>query len=176
MYIRVLTIVNIGAMLKFINMDLNYRLMNILQKFIVKPSDLLSSKLYDEKTFYKSFTSDVNNCDEELIIESPFITSRRIDILMPVFQKALIRGVAITVITRDPRNCPEEISEQAEREINFFNRIGIQTTLCDGNHHRKLALLDRRIIWEGSLNILSQNYSKEIMRRIESEKLTKQMY
>jgi len=30
----------------------------------------------------------------------------------------------------------------------------------------------RKILWEGSLNILSQNQSREIMRRIENEQIT----
>jgi hypothetical protein len=41
--------------------------------------------------------------------------------------------------------------------------------------HRKLAVIDGEILWEGSLNILSQNDSCEIMRHIESEELVHQM-
>lgn len=147
----------------------------LVERFSSPPQELLTSKLCDETTFYKAFVRDINDCSEEIIIESPYITSRRMDMLTPALQKALHRGISISVVTRDPSYYAEEIAIQAEREINFFTRIGIKTILCDGNHHRKLALLDKRIIWEGSLNILSQNYSKEIMRRIESEKLAKQM-
>lgn len=38
--------------------------------------DLLSSKLYDEKSFYPALFKDMKNCHSELIIESPFITLR----------------------------------------------------------------------------------------------------
>jgi hypothetical protein len=54
--------------------------------------------------------------------------------------------------------------------------MGVQTFLCSGNHHRKLAIIDREILWEGSLNILSQNNSREIMRRIEDAETTQQMF
>jgi len=54
--------------------------------------------------------------------------------------------------------------------------LGVQVLLCVGNHHRKLAILDRKILWEGSLNILSQTHSREIMRRIDSSKLTGEMF
>jgi hypothetical protein len=47
--------------------------------------------------------------------------------------------------------------------------------LYTAGHHRKLAILDRSILWEGSLNILSQNSSSEIMRRIQSAELAWQM-
>ena len=35
-------------------------------------------------------------------------------------------------------------------------------------HHRKLAIIDREIIYEGSLNILSYRDSCEIIRKIAS--------
>lgn len=41
--------------------------------------------------------------------------------------------------------------------------------------HRKLAIIDGCILWDGSLNILSQAHSKEIMRRPNSAILCKQM-
>jgi hypothetical protein len=47
--------------------------------------------------------------------------------------------------------------------------------LFTGDHHRKLAIVDQRILYEGSLNILSQNDSCEVMRRIHSEQLAIQM-
>jgi hypothetical protein len=44
------------------------------------------------------------------------------------------------------------------------------------HHHRKLAILDREILWEGSLNILSQSRSREIMRRIKEKKYAQEMF
>ena len=41
--------------------------------------------------------------------------------------------------------------------------------------HRKLAIIDGQILWEGSLNILSQVLSREIMRRTNSIELAHQM-
>jgi hypothetical protein len=52
--------------------------------------------------------------------------------------------------------------------------MGIQV-LYTGNHHRKVAILDRSILYEGSLNILSQNNSSEVTRRIESVPIAWQM-
>ncbi len=97
-------------------------------------------------------------------------------ILTPVFKKLLKRNVKIYVITRDPSEHNETMEVQSEEEITKFETMGVQTLLCVGNHHRKLAILDRKILWEGSLNILSQNKSREIMRRIEDEDMAIQMF
>ena len=96
--------------------------------------------------------------------------------LKPVFEELINRGVKIYVMTRDPKEHNENLEIQSEEEIHFFEVLGVQVLLCVGNHHRKLAILDRKILWEGSLNILSQIKSREIMRRIENKKLTVEMF
>lgn len=93
-----------------------------------------------------------------------------------VFEKLLEKGVKIYIFTRDPREHELPMSYQAEAEIQYFERIGIKTLICRNNHHRKLAILDKKILWEGSLNILSQNKSREIMRRIEGKESAIQMF
>lgn len=132
----------------------------------------LSSRLYDEKTFYQAFLRDLEGCRGEVIIESPYITSKRTKMLIPIFDALLSKGVKIYVMTRDPQEHEENMEIQSEEAISSFERMGIQVLLCIGNHHRKLAILDRKILWEGSLNILSQNKSREIMRRIDNKRIT----
>ncbi len=150
----------------------------ILSSWFSKPSltPLLKSKLFDENTFYEAFIKDIKKCKEEVIIESPYITCNRMELLEPVFQKLVKHGVKVHIITRSPEEHSENLARQAELEISILEEMGIQVLLCPGNHHRKLAILDRKILWEGSLNILSQAYSREIMRRIESQELTIQMF
>lgn len=140
------------------------------------PPDLATSILYDEKTFYNSFARDLLAVKDEVIIESPFITTKRMKELKPIFERLINKGVKVYIITRDPREHSKEYEEQSESEIRYFEVLGVNVLICVGNHHRKLAILDRNVLWEGSLNILSQTYSREIMRRIESKKLTEEMF
>lgn len=139
-------------------------------------NNLLDSQLHDEKTFYQTFLKNLEKCQNEVIIESPYITSGRMRTFDRMFEKLLQKGVKIYIITRDPKEHYENMEVQSEEAISWCEMAGIQVLMCMGNHHRKLALLDRKVLWEGSLNILSQTYSREIMRRIESPKLTMQMF
>ncbi len=93
-----------------------------------------------------------------------------------IFQKLLDRGVKVYIITRDPKEHEESMETQSEDAIRWCETVGIQVLLCSGNHHRKLAILDRQILWEGSLNILSQTHSREIMRRIENGETAMEMF
>src|ERR1035437_6573330 len=137
---------------------------------------MFNSTLFDEKTFYDAFIRDLEGCRSEVFIESPYITSKRAEMLTPIFKILLSKGVKIYVMTRDPKEHDESMEHQSEDAIRAFEIIGVQVLLCIGNHHRKLAILDRKILWEGSLNILSQNKSREIMRRIENETVALEMF
>lgn len=70
--------------------------------------DLADSKLLNEETFYPTLMKDLNGCGSELIIESPFITNRRLDQLLPILQKLKQRKVRVIINTRDPHEHDEE--------------------------------------------------------------------
>jgi len=90
-------------------------------------------------------------------------------------QKLKQQNVRIAITTRDPYEHDDEYRrEEAHRAVAQLQRSGIHVLYTTG-HHRKLAIIDRQILYEGSLNILSQNNSCEIMRRIESVQLAWQM-
>lgn len=130
---------------------------------------MFNSSLFDESTFYSKFGKDLLHAEHEVVIESPFITSNRARKLSPVFNKLIKRGVKIYIITRDPRLHNYPMNEQSEEVIRYFEEIGVQALVTQNNHHRKIAIIDRDILWEGSLNILSQNNSREIMRRTQGD-------
>lgn len=138
--------------------------------------ELLESSLFDELSFYQTFLQDLQNCEEEIVIESPFITYQRSKMFDRIFENLVKKGVKIYVITRDPKDHDENMEVQSEEAIQYFESIGVQVLICAGNHHRKLAILDRKVLWEGSLNILSQSRSREIMRRIKSSSLSMEMF
>lgn len=138
-------------------------------------TDLLTSKLYNEKTFYPSFIRDLKQSHTEVIIESPYLTVKRAYELAPVFRKLSKRGVKVRVNTREPRHHTRELQEQADQAIRIMKKVGVRVFLCSDLRHRKLAIIDGSLLWEGSLNILSQSNSCEIMRRTQSEKLVREM-
>ncbi len=137
---------------------------------------LLSSKLFDEETFYGSFIKDLRECKAEVIIESPYMTFKRVSMLLPAFSELIGKGVKIYLITRDPKEHDVAMKSQSEEITSALEELGVKVFFCLRNHHRKLAIVDRKILWEGSLNILSQSQSREIMRRIESKALATQMW
>lgn len=138
-------------------------------------TDFAGSLLYNQDGFYTAFLKDLNKCQHEAIIESPFITRRRLQTLLPTIQKLKNRRVRVVINIRNPlEEEKDHMRDGGMRAIAELQHLGIQV-LFTGGHHRKLAILDRQILWEGSLNILSQSDSCEVMRRIPSVQLAWQM-
>jgi len=134
---------------------------------------MIDSRLYDQNRFYKAFTCDLKHAKSYVLIESPFITIRRLDTLLPTLQKLCVKGVKVIVNTKPLEEHDTLLYRQALQAISSLQEIGV-TVLMTVGHHRKIAVIDD-ILWEGSLNILSQNDSCEVMRRIESPGLAEQM-
>lgn len=134
---------------------------------------LSATELYDEKTFYKAFMCDIAHAKVRVVIESPFITTRRFETLKGVIAKISKRGVRVVVNTREPEAHDPLMREQAATCIEKLQLLGV-TVLYTTNLHRKIAIVDD-VLWEGSLNILSQNDSCEMMRRTASSDAVAQM-
>lgn len=138
-------------------------------------NELLESALHTESTFYCSFQRDLKRAKQEVIIESPFIACKRTQNLLPIFKKLTRKGVTVRINTRNPRHHERELQIQAWQCIKWLRSVGVKVKFYDDMRHRKLVVIDRTVLWEGSLNILSQSYSKEVTRRTKSEVLAKQM-
>lgn len=148
----------------------------LLKHYNFLTPDLVASGLYSEDTFYDQFVMDLKGSKKEVIIESPYITSYRMGTFRRTFEKLVSRKVKIYVFTRHPHDHDIAMQRQAENEIRNLEMIGVHVIIDRNLNHRKIAILDRNILWEGSLNILSQSSSREVMRRIDSDKLSQEMF
>lgn len=151
--------------------------MMIANPFLTHKSIINSfeTKLFDEKQFYKAFSNDFKRAQRTVIIESPYITTRRAKEFSVLCSKLVDRGVRIAVYTRNPHHHDGVLIRESMQGIKVLKDVGVKVVECSDMRHRKLAIIDDSVLWEGSLNMLSQNGSREIMRRTVSEALCKQM-
>lgn len=122
------------------------------------------SGLYNQNTFDRQFLKDIARARSSLVIESPFIRVSRVEQLIPVIAKLRRRGVSVIINTRRPEEHDDIYETQATDAITMLQNLGV-TVLFTVKHHRKIAVIDREVFYEGSLNILSYYDSCEIMRR-----------
>jgi len=121
---------------------------------------------YDERSFWPQFLSDLQSSQKGVIILSPFASSNRTGQLMKYFVSLASRGINIRVYMKPPSEQGGHLSEQADQVVNLLREWGVNVTQRK-RMHQKIAIIDRRITWEGSLNILSHRDTGERMRRME---------
>jgi phosphatidylserine/phosphatidylglycerophosphate/cardiolipin synthase-like enzyme len=131
--------------------------------------------LFNEKTFYKAFIEDMLNAKKEIIIYSPFITKFRSEFFHRTLTALRNRNICVFIFTRPLEEQDYFMRTEIKCALKDYEELGACITYLPGFIHAKVAVIDREILWEGSLNILSQRTSKELMRRIADEDLAKQI-
>lgn len=124
--------------------------------------------LHNEGAFYPAFEEDLESAEKRAIIFSPFIQPLRTAQLMPIIRHLVEKGVEVRLFTRQGQKGD---SENSESLITLLKSVGVKVSERKGLHE-KLAFIDDRITWMGSLNILSQSRSTEQMIRFNNPRLT----
>ncbi len=141
----------------------------------VRNQSILNSRLFTEQDFYDKFMRDIKKAKKSVIIESPFLSEKRAIQFSSTIKKLRKNRVKVIIYTRVPRHQPYMLRNQATEAIYILGASGATVYECWDYRHRKIAIIDKTILWEGSLNILSQSRSRETMRRIVSTPLSRQM-
>jgi superfamily I DNA and/or RNA helicase len=115
--------------------------------------------------FYKAFEKDLRGVKSKVFLASPFTTAQGTERWMQTFRDLRAKEVEIVGFTK-PVNEKDSATNSAEIHT------GLETVFKElrpvSKMHEKLAVFDQRIVWLGSLNILSHKNSTEIMVRIDS--------
>lgn len=101
-----------------------------------------SSKLYDQNTFYPAFLRDLRRARHIAIIESPFLTERRVFTLVPESKRLAKRGVKVIINTKPFDEHTLEMKQQAIHCVGMLQNAGVEVLMTSG-HHRNLAK-----VWE----------------------------
>ncbi|HEY9785723.1 MAG TPA: phospholipase D-like domain-containing protein, partial [Candidatus Obscuribacterales bacterium] len=131
-------------------------------------------KLFNENNFYPSFLSDLRSAKESVVIVSAYLTRRRGRGVIKELQKLVLKGVIAVIYTRDSDEHDEYMKSEAKIVSQEALDAGI-TVVEMKKIHQKAALIDDRIAWEGSLNIMSHNDSFETMRRFENKLVAQEL-
>jgi superfamily I DNA and/or RNA helicase len=120
---------------------------------------------YTGEGFYKAFEKDLRGVKSKVFLASPFTTAQGTERWMQTFRDLRAKNVEIVGFTK-PINEKDASTNSAEIHTGLegvFKELRPVSKM-----HEKLAVFDQKIVWLGSLNILSHKNSTEIMVRIDS--------
>ena len=127
--------------------------------------DQSKSSIYNQKSFYPAYFNDLLSAKITVVILSPFIAENRLNKLGDIFKRLISIGVQLIIFMRPASRQPGG-KQKAEELINALTEMGAIVSTKNRDMHEKVSIIDNSIAWAGSLNILSQNKSSELMYRL----------
>jgi len=129
------------------------------------------SMIYDVNSFVPVMKNDFAEAKKEILIVSPYLRKKRIEAILEWLKEAIHTGISITVVTRPPKSYKEPKPIQECIEL-LKSNISVITK---PNIHQKFILIDNRLVWYGSINLLSYGSSEESIMRLDSRELATEL-
>lgn len=128
-------------------------------------TEVNSDIIYDQITFQERFITDLSSGKRHVIIVSPYAALRRINWLESTLKQLCAKGIQTVVLTRPATSFQGKTADSAQMAIDALMSIGVNVQ-CRGNIHQKYAVIDDKIVWYGSINLLSFGTSQESIMRL----------
>jgi superfamily II DNA or RNA helicase len=120
--------------------------------------------IFDGRTFFPVYSADVLAAGSEILIVSPFVAKRRV---LSALNYLAAAKAKVTVVTKPPENYAEKDRWKIAECMELLAQHGVAVKTRD-RIHQKFAIMDQRVGWYGSINLLSYGASEESIMRIEN--------
>ncbi|MFF6809239.1 AAA domain-containing protein [Streptomyces sp. NPDC012403] len=114
----------------------------------------------DETTFFSTFEDEIRTARASVWLWAPWVANRVRGIL-PLLREAAGRGVRVSVFIRDDT---DQLQARPDHQSLIADLRAVVHTVVPVNvMHQKIAVIDERTVMLGSLNTLSQSWTREVM-------------
>ncbi|MFI1027036.1 AAA domain-containing protein [Streptomyces sp. NPDC020951] len=114
----------------------------------------------DETTFFSTFEDEIRKARASLWLWAPWV-AKRVRGILPLLREAAARGVRVNVFIRDDT---DQIQARPDNQRLIADlRAVVDTVTLMNVMHQKIAVIDEQTVMIGSLNTLSQSWTREIM-------------
>jgi len=130
--------------------------------------------IFDKSNFLPVYGNDILAAEREILIVSPFVTKRRTLQMMQQLEIALRNKVRVIVVTRPTGDFGEKAPPTLQGTLDILQHAGVNVVFRS-NIHQKFALIDQKVVWYGSINLLSFGSAEESIMRLESPNIASEL-
>jgi hypothetical protein len=116
--------------------------------------------IHDERSFYEALSGYLNQARRTIWIWAPW-AAKRVRSLLPVLTDAVGRGVQVTLFVRDPGD-PLQRRPDYQRYLSDLRSV-LSAVVEINVMHQKIVIIDENTVLLGSVNVLSQSWTREVM-------------
>lgn len=114
----------------------------------------------DELAFFNTFEDEIRKARASLWLWAPWVANR-VRSILPLLRDATQRGVRVAVFIRDDS---DQIQARPDNQSLIADLQAVVDTVIRVNvMHQKIVVIDEQTVMIGSLNALSQSWTREVM-------------
>lgn len=146
--------------------------------YSVQPSPMESNPkvgtIFNQQSFWTVLSHDMEHAEKDVLIVSPYLSKGRVNQIKRVFLTVMAKGAAIVIFTRPPESFSDASRAKVAELLEELKNSGAKVLLKD-HVHQKFAVIDQRVVWYGSINLLSYGRSEENMMRFENREIAEEL-
>ncbi len=123
--------------------------------------------IFNKDNFLPVFNQDIVAANKEILIVSPFVRKRRTQQMIQQLKTPIAKNIRVSAVTRPQDNFATKDHASLQNTLNLLTANGVNV-IFRSNIHQKFAIIDQKVVWYGSINLLSYGSAQESIMRIES--------
>lgn len=142
-----------------------------------KGEDISSASLdiiFDKDSFLPVFCQDIASAKKEILIVSPFVRKRRTLQMIQHLKIATDKDIRVIVVTRPVEAFKSEDQIPLQGVLDLLKDSDV-SIVFKPEIHQKFAIMDQKVVWYGSINLLSYGSAQESIMRIESTNIANEL-
>ncbi|MBQ3663005.1 MAG: DEAD/DEAH box helicase family protein, partial [Clostridia bacterium] len=121
--------------------------------------------IYDSDTYREAYDNDLLHAEKEIILSSPTLSRQKVEHVIALLRKRQEAGVNVVILTLHPDAYRFGRDETRLELMERLRMNGFHVELSNGWQQR-YAVIDREIVWYGSMNLLSKEDVEDSIIRI----------
>ena len=134
----------------------------------------VESVIYNETDYFSHVTNDIRNASKEILISSPYVQKRKVELLKNRLIDKFNTGVRVTVCIKTLEEYSSKQKVYVDQMVNELIRQGVNVLQVPQNRYIYM-IIDNRIVWYGSIDILGGGFGEASMIRIANEELANEL-
>lgn len=130
--------------------------------------------IFDIATYRSAYEKDLLQANSEIVISSPGINSAKVKQLINTVAIRQANGVKVSVITIPSEEYPDNRIEPTKNIIQELRAVGIYVKEVSGVHEH-FTVIDKEIVWYGSMNMLSREREEDNLMRVLSNEIAEEL-
>lgn len=129
------------------------------------------SMIYDHETFSTALKRDFADATKDILISCPYIRKKKVYELLSMLEDLVSKGIDTTIIT-----LPTESYREQERAIKTIELLQTKVKVkTSSDIYQKYVIIDKQLVWYGSIGLLDYIDSDDTIIRLESRELVEEL-